>query len=41
MRISNLQVDAGSVDLLCERRGEDVAVTVLRRTGHVNVTTAR
>jgi glycogen debranching enzyme len=41
LRISNLQVDAGSVDLLCERRGEDVAVTVLRRTGQVNVTTAR
>jgi glycogen debranching enzyme len=37
LRITNLRVDGGSVDLLLENQPHDVGITVLRRTGDISV----
>jgi glycogen debranching enzyme len=37
VRILNLQVGQASIDLLLQRHGQDVGITVLRREGHVEV----
>ena len=37
MRIRDLRVGAGLVDLLLTRRGDDVGVNVLERSGKVEV----
>ncbi|HYM01662.1 MAG TPA: hypothetical protein VET85_01885, partial [Stellaceae bacterium] len=38
LRLSNLRLGAAAVDLLLERRAEDVALHVLRRDGDIEVT---
>jgi glycogen debranching enzyme len=37
LRIENLRVGEGAVDLLVQRHDEDVGITILRRTGRVEV----
>ena len=41
LRLANLEVAGARLDVLCERRGTDVGVSVLRRTGDVAVATER
>ena len=41
LRIEQLRVGDASVDLLCERRGDDVGVTVLARAGRIAVSTTK
>ena len=41
LRLSRLVVGDGEIDLLCEHRGEDVGISVTRRTGDVKLTTER
>jgi glycogen debranching enzyme len=41
IRLSNVEVGPARLDVLCERRGPDVAVSVLRRSGDVAVATEK
>jgi glycogen debranching enzyme len=41
LRLSRLVVGDAEIDLLCERRGEDVGISVMRRTGDVKLATER
>jgi len=41
VRIRNLVVGGAEIDVLCERRGEDAGVSVLRRRGEVALVTER
>jgi glycogen debranching enzyme len=41
LRLSRLTVGSAELDLLCERRGDDVGISVLRRVGNVAIATER
>ena len=41
LRLEDLRVGDARLDLLLERRGDDVGVSILRRTGHVGVVVAK
>jgi hypothetical protein len=41
IQIANLRVGEASVDLLLDRHPQDVGVTVLRRTGEVDIVTLK
>jgi glycogen debranching enzyme len=41
LRLTNLSIGTASLDLLCERRGEDVGISVLRKSGDVTLATER
>ena len=41
MRLTNVSVDDGGMDLLCERRGDDVGISVIRRHGDVRLMTEK
>ncbi len=41
LRLANLEVAGARLEVLCERRGTDVGISVLRRTGDVSVATER
>ncbi len=41
LRLTNLVVGTAELDLLCERRGQDVGVSVLRKVGDVTLATER
>ena len=41
LRLTNLTVGGAELDLLCERRGSDVGISVLRKVGEVTLATER
>jgi glycogen debranching enzyme len=41
LRLTNLSIGAAELDLLCERRGQDVGISVLRKVGDVTLATER
>ena len=41
LRLTNLSVAGAELDLLCERRGQDVGISVLRKVGDVTLATER
>jgi len=41
LRLTNLTVGGAELDLLCERRGSDVGISVLRKVGDVTLATER
>ncbi len=41
LRVTGLVVGSAEIDVLCERRGEDVGVSVLRRSGDVVLVTEK
>jgi glycogen debranching enzyme len=41
LRLTNLNIAGAELDLLCERRGSDVGISVLRRVGDVTLATER
>ena len=41
LRLTGLRVGDAELDLLCERRGDDVGISVVRRTGDVRLATER
>jgi len=40
-RIRNLRLAGGSIDLLLERRGEEIAIDVLKQSGDIRLNVAR
>ncbi len=41
VRFTRLTVGQAEMDLLCERRGDDVGISVIRKTGDVKLATER
>jgi glycogen debranching enzyme len=41
LRLTGLSVGSARLDLLCERRGEDVGISVIGRKGDIAITTER
>jgi glycogen debranching enzyme len=41
IRIRNLKVGSGSVDLSCERYADSVSINILRRSGNVEIVSIR
>jgi glycogen debranching enzyme len=41
LRLTNLTIGGAELDLLCERRGQDVGISVLRKVGDVTLATER
>jgi glycogen debranching enzyme len=41
LRLNSLTIDGAELDLLCERRGDDVGISVTRRSGTVRLVTER
>ncbi len=41
LRLTNLSIDDGAMDLLCERRGDDVGISVTRRSGDIKLMTEK
>jgi hypothetical protein len=41
LRLTNLTIGGAELDLLCERRGQDVGISVLRKIGDVTLATER
>lgn len=41
LRLTNITLGAARVDVLCERRGDDVGISVLRRVGDIAVATEK
>ena len=41
LRLSRLAIDDAEIDLFCERRGDDVSISVTRRSGQISVVTEK
>src|SRR5262249_4174437 len=41
VRLTGLSIGSAGLDLLCERRGDDVGISVLGRQGDIAITTER
>ena len=41
VRLSGLRIGEAAIDLLCERRGDDVSTSIVSRRGEVTLATER